>query len=119
MIFKKIAAICFALAFVLAIGVFTNYFQGFISKYNAKYGIVVVGGIALLMNLLSFKYDSKSDNNIIFWIGLVVIFSGLILKMSSNPLNPVVLIAGMLIVALSYFFNPFDKRESNEELLDN
>ena len=119
MIFKKIAAICFALAFFLAIGVFTNYFQGFISKYNAKFGIIVVGGIALLMNLLSFKYDSKSDNNIIFWAGSVVIFIGLILKISSNPLNPIVLIVGMIITALSYFFNPFEKKESNEELLDN
>ena len=119
MIFKKIGAICFALAFILAIGVFTNYLQGFISKYNAKYGIIVVGGIALLMNLLSFKYDSKSEQNIVFWIGSVIVFTGFILKMSSNPINQAVLIAGMLIVALSYFFNPFDKSEKNEELLDN
>ncbi|MES2588384.1 MAG: hypothetical protein V4622_05335 [Bacteroidota bacterium] len=118
MIYKRIASICFAIAFILAIGVFTNYLSVFISKTNAKYGIIVFGGIALLMNLLAFRYDSKSENNLIFWAGTVIIFIGLIFKIQNNSLNQFILIGGMLVVGLSYFYNPLSKDKKNDDLLD-
>jgi hypothetical protein len=43
MIFKRIASIGFAIAFILAIAVFTDLLSGIISKTNAKYGIIVFG----------------------------------------------------------------------------
>ena len=121
MIFKRIASICFAVAFILAIAVFTNYLEGIISKYNAKYGIIIFGGTALLMNLLSFRFDkSNENNNPVFWVGSVLIFVGLILKMQDQFLNQYILIAGLFVVGLSYFFNPFKKEEeTNDDLLDN
>jgi hypothetical protein len=119
MIFKRIASICFAIAFILAVAVFTTYFSGIISRGNARVGIIIFGGLALLMNLLSFRYDSKSDNNIIFWVGSVIIFVGLILKMQRNSINQVIIIIGMLIVALSYFYNPLKEESKNDDLLDN
>lgn len=120
MIFKRIGAICFALAFILAIGVFTDYLSDIISKANAKWGIIIFGGIALLMNLLSFRYDPDSEsNNLIFWIGSVLIFVGLILKISHQQYDQYVLLGGIFVVALSYFFNPFKKEEgADDDLLD-
>ncbi|MGV3630725.1 MAG: hypothetical protein ACO1O6_05950 [Bacteroidota bacterium] len=121
MIFKRIGAICFALAFILAIGVFTNYFSAFISKPNAKIGIIICGGIALLMNLLAFRYDPNSEsNNLVFWLGTVIIFIGLIFKIQNRHYDQYILIAGIFVVALSYFFNPFKKSEEpDDDLLDN
>ena len=122
MIFKRIASVCFAIAFILAIAVFTNYLGDIISKQNAKYGIIVFGGIALLMNLLSFRFDKNTENNNpVFWVGSVLIFVGLILKMQNQILNQYILIAGLSIVGLSYFYNPFKKEEDtvDDDLLDN
>lgn len=120
MIFKRISSICFAIGFLLAIVVFTNYGSSIIPKYVAKMGIVLLGGIALLMNLLSFRYDSTTENNIIFWIGSVVIYVGLILKMNYFPYNQVLIIAGVVIIAVSWFFNPFAAKDTSQEdeLLD-
>lgn len=121
MIFKRIGAICFAMAFILAIGVFTNYFSAFITKPQAKMGIIIFGGIALLMNLLAFRYDPNSEsNNLVFWLGTVIIFIGLIFKIQNRHYDQYVLIAGIFVVALSYFFNPFKKsEEKDDDLLDN
>lgn len=120
MIFKRIGSICFALSFLLAIVIFTNYGSGFIPKYYAKIGIILFGGIALLMNLISFRYDPESDNNLIFWVGTVGIYVGLILKITGFHYNQMVLLIGILIVGVSYFYNPFAKKDSTQEdeLLD-
>jgi heme/copper-type cytochrome/quinol oxidase subunit 4 len=120
MIFKRLASIGFAISFILAIAVFTDLFSGIISRTNAKYGIIVFGGIALLMNLLSFKYDQNSENNnIVFWIGSVIVFVGLIFKIQHYNYDQILLIIGIFTVALSYFYNPFKNQEKNENILDN
>lgn len=120
MIFKRIASICFALAFILAIPVFTNVFSEFIPKVYAKYGIIIFGGIALLMNLLSFRFDEKSENNNpLFWMGTVLVFVGLIFKMQHLAYDQIILVGGLFVVGLSYFFNPFKKSDDKDEnLLD-
>lgn len=120
MIFKRIGSICFALAFILAMAVFTDVFNGIISKANAKYGIIIFGAIAMLMNLLSFRYDENSENNNpIFWVGSVIVFVGLIFKMQHWSFDQYILIGGIFVVGLSYFFNPFKKSdEKDDELLD-
>lgn len=120
MIFKRIGSVCFILGFALAVFVFTNIGAGIIPRYYAKIGIIIFGGIALLMNLLSFRYDSQSENNIVYWIGTVGIFSGLIMKMMHWPMSQIILIAGIVIVAVSFFYNPFGKKDTarEDELLD-
>jgi len=120
MIFKRIGSVCFAFAFLLAIIVMTGYGSDIISKSMARMGIILFGAIALLMNLLSFRYDPQAEgNNLIFWIGSAIIFVGLIFKMQHYPFNQIILIVGLGVAGLSFFYNPF-KKESNQddELLD-
>ncbi len=121
MLFKRLGSICFAVAFLLAIVVFTNYGGNFIPRYLAKTGMIIFGGTALLMNLISFRFDKSSENNPVYWIGSVGIFVGLILKMNRVPFSQFLLIAGIFIVGLSFFYNPFAKNNStqkDDELLD-
>lgn len=121
MVFKRLGSICFAIAFLLAIVVFTNYGAKIIPREVAKIGMIVVGGIALLMNLISFRFDKSSENNPVYWIGSVGIFVGLMLKMNRMPYNQYLLIAGIFIVGLSFFYNPFAKKnitQKDDELLD-
>jgi hypothetical protein len=121
MIFKRLGSVCFAIAFLLAIVVFTSYGAKMIPREIAKIGMIIFGGIALLMNLISFRFDKSSENNPVYWIGSVGIFVGLILKMNHLIYNEFVLIAGIFIVGLSFFYNPFAKNNStqkDDELLD-
>ena len=121
MIFKRLGSICFAIAFLLAIVVFTNYGASFIPRYLAKTGMIIIGGIALLMNLISFRFDKSSENNPIYWIGSMLVFVGLIFKMNNLIYNEFVLIIGIFIVGLSFFYNPFAKAnitQKDDELLD-
>lgn len=121
MIFKRLGAILFALAFICAIGIFTNFFSGFMPKNVAKWGVIILGGAAMLMNLLSYRFDQDTEsNNPVFWIGSVMVFIGLIFKIQHWPYSQYLLIAGLFVTGMSYFFNPFKKQddESNDDLLD-
>lgn len=120
MIFKRIGSICFALAFLLAIVVMTGYGSEIISKPLARMGIIIFGAVALLMNLLSFRYDSQGEgNNLVFWIGSAIIFVGLIFKMQHYPFNQLILIVGLGVAGLSFFYNPLKKEsDQDDELLD-
>ena len=121
MIFKRLVSICFAMAFLLAIVVFTNYGGNFVPRYIAKIGMILFGGTALLMNLISFRFDKSSENNPIYWIGSMGVFVGLILKMNQIIYNEIALIVGVFVVGLSFFYNPFTKNnapQKDDELLD-
>ena len=55
-----------------------------------------------------------------FWIGSVFIFAGLIMKIKHIQFDQVVLIVGLSLVGLSYFYNPFTRKDTQQEdeLLD-
>lgn len=121
MLIKRIGFIGFMLAFVCAIVIFSGYGSQLISRQNAKIGMIVFGAIGLLMNLLSFKYQQDNEQyNILFWIGSLIIFFGLILRIELINISSYVIIAGTFISGISFFYNPFSKtnRKSNEDLLD-
>lgn len=105
----------------MAIVVFTGYGSEFISRYYAKIGMILFGAIAILINLISFRFDSSSENNPFFWVGSVGIFVGLILKMYQIHYNSILIIVGILISGFSYFFNPIGNKnykDKDDELLD-
>lgn len=121
MMFKRLGSVFFAIAFLLAIVVFTNYGSKLIPRDIAKIGMIISGGIALLMNLISFRFDKSSENNPVYWVGSVGIFVGLVMKMNRIQYDQLMLIAGVFIVGLSFFYNPFAKNnttQKDDELLD-
>lgn len=121
MMFKRLGSVFFAIAFLMAIVVFTNYGAKIIPRDIAKIGMILSGGIALLMNLISFRFDKSSENNPIYWIGSVGVFVGLIMKINRFPYNQYILIAGILLIGFSFFYNPFAKNNittKDDELLD-
>lgn len=121
MIFKRIASVFFALAFICAIPVFTTLFREYVSPSSAQIGILIFGAIAFLMNLLAFRSEDSANSsyNLTFWIGGIVLFFGMYLKIQDNSYALIPIMIGIVIVGFSYFANPFAKKESkNDDLLD-
>lgn len=120
MIYKRLSSILFALAFISAIGVFTNYFQPYVSRWLAKSLVLVFGAVALLVNVLAFRSEEgkNSGYNIVFWIGAILVFGGLVMKLFNYPYFIFPIIPGLLIAGVSFFYNPFAKREKRDDLLD-
>ena len=120
MTLKKISSLFFALAFICALFVFTDYGYGIISKSTAKIGMIAAGAIAILLNLLAFRTEPKEESNLFFWIGSVIVFVGLIFKIMHYPMNQLILLVGLLVTGISFFYNPFSSstRTSDDDLLD-
>ena len=119
MILKRIASFFFALAFLMAIVLFTGTGSQYIGASTAKIIFLGAGGIGLVLNLISFRFGRHSEGfNLFFWIGSIVIFVGLTSMMLSFPYSMVLLIIGMTIVGFSFIYNPSLKEEDDDELLD-
>ncbi len=120
MVFKRIGKICFAVGFLFAIFAFTNYGVQFISKNSAQTGMLIFGALAILMNLISMRFDPDSDRNILYWVGVVFVFCGLILQMKSIPYVAFFIIGGVFLIGFSLLYNPFSKKkeQQDDELLD-
>lgn len=115
---KQVSNVLFALAFVGAILMLTGKTYGYRTMIQSVF--YVAGACALILSLLASRMDSyKDDFNVLFWIGSLIVFIGLIMKTYYLPFHNYVMIGGMGISALSYFINPFQqKQESDDELLD-
>lgn len=121
MVLKRIAAICFALAFLMAIVMFTGTGSDLISRGSAKIIFLAAGAIGLLLNLLSFRFGKQSPNfNFFYWAGSIVLFFGLTFRIMHWPFSFYIIIAGLLIVGISFFYNPKIDEDSSakDDLLD-
>lgn len=122
MVFKRIAAICFAIAFLMAIVLFTGTGSQYIPRSTAKIVFLIAGACGLLLNLLSFRYSKHDANfNFFYWLGSIVLFIGLTFVIMHWPYGMFVVMGGMAIVGLSFFVNPkiYNDNEKQEDLLDN
>lgn len=118
---KKIAGLCFGIAFLMAIVLFTGNGRSYISSSTAKTIFIISGAIGLFLNLLSFK---SGKNNIVFsfiyWSGSLITFIGLIFYMMHWPYGYYIIISGMGILGISFFIpEKFINEKKNEsDLLD-
>lgn len=122
MILKRIAAICFALAFLMAIVLFTGTGSQYISRLNAKFIFLAAGAIGLLLNLLSFRYGKHDANfNFFYWLGSIILFIGLTFMIMHWPFGMFIVIGGMATVGISFFVQPkiYNEEVKNDDLLDN
>lgn len=121
MILKKIAGGMFVIAFLMAVLLFTNIGSGILPKSTAKFIFLISGALAFLLNLISFRHGKHSaEFNLIFWIGSIFVFVGLVFKIMHWPYSTYILLGGLGIVGVSYIYNPsFEKDNAVEnDLLD-
>lgn len=121
MLLKRIAAICFTIAFLMAILMYTNLGYAIISRSSTKTIFLISGALGLLLNLLSFRFGNSDSNfNFFYWLGSLILFVGLVFNMMHWPYGFYIIIAGMCIVGISFFYNPKIDGEntSKNDLLD-
>jgi hypothetical protein len=121
MVLKKIAAGLFVLAFAMALLLFTNIGSGLLPLSTVQFLFLASGAVAFILNLVSFRHGKHSaEFNLFFWLGSIFVFIGLVFKIMHWPYSTYLLLAGLAVVGVSYLYNPFAERESNDEneLLD-
>jgi len=121
MILKRIAAVCFAIAFLMAIVIFTGTGLEYISRGTAKIIFLCVGALGLLLNLFSFRYGKQNEGfNFFYWLGSIILFIGLTFQMMNWPFSFYIIIAGLLVIGISFFYNPNpdDDNSAKNDLLD-
>lgn len=81
--------------------------------------MLIFGALAILMNLISIRFDPDSDQNLVYWIGVVFAFCGLIMQMKFISYGMFFIIAGVFLIGLSLIYNPFSKKKrQDDEILD-
>lgn len=126
MIIKRIAAVCFAVAFLMAIVLFARVGYEYISIPTARIVFMVSGAAALVLNLFSFQQSGRKSGknnptfNLIFWFGSLVLFVGLIFRFNHWPYHKYIVIAGLAVTGISFFLSPslITGRSDNSDVLD-
>lgn len=119
---KLAANISYIVGMFAAVMLLTHNTYGF--AFLLKILFFVSGAIGLFLSLLQFRYQDEekpeNDFNLLYWIGSVAIFLGFIFQLNGSPLYIYILFAGLGIVGVSFFLNPFKKNKPNsDDLLDN
>jgi len=118
---KRIASLCFGVAFLMALVMFTGYGSQWVAPQNAKMVFLVMGGLALVLNLISFRFGKHDPSfSLFYWLGTVVLFIGLMHMILHWPYAYFILIAGMIMVGISFFIpkGTIEATETDNELLD-
>ena len=121
MLIKRIASVCFAIAFLMALVLFARVGTSYISIPTARIIFVVCGALALVLNLFSFQSGKHNPAfNFVFWLGSVVLFVGLIFQFMYWPYDKYIVIAGLGITGISFFLSPtlISGKSDNSDVLD-
>lgn len=119
MIIKRIAGICFAIAFLMAIVLFTNIGREYIGYFTARLIFIIAGAIGLVLNLVSFNNSNHPPLfSIFYWVGSIVFFTGLIFIIFHWPYSQIILLMGAILVGGSFFLPQIQGKDEKEELLD-
>lgn len=117
---KHISAICFIVAFIMALVFFAGVGRTLISSLNAKYIFIVSGAVGMMLNLIVYRTGKdKAAFNFWFWLGSIVVLIGLLFKLSHWPFSFVFIIVGAVLLGVSFYYSPMiDSEEKNDDLLD-
>ena len=120
-IVKRIASICFAIAFLMAIVLFARIGTEYISAPTARVVFMIFGALGLVLNLFTFQ-SSKSNPvfTLVFWLGSVVLFVGLVFQFKHWPYHQIIVITGLVITGISFFLSPtlLTGQSDNSDVLD-
>jgi hypothetical protein len=113
---KKIASLCFGIAFLMAIVLFTGYGSHWVERGSARILFLAFNGLALLLNLISFRLGKHDPSfSLVYWAGTIVLFIGLLFIMMHWPYAYYVLAGGMILIAISFFIPNGAIHSSKEE----
>lgn len=116
---KSISYFIYLIAFGCGVLLLTNRTFGYGTAIRMSF--YIFGAIALLISFINSKMNAdKSEFNILFWMGSLILFIGLVLKTLHLQFYLYVVILGMAFTAISYFFNPNGiSGKKDDSLLDN
>lgn len=121
-IIKRIAGVCFAVSFAMAIVIFTGYGRQFISIMLARQLFLGSGIVAIFLNLISFQKGKHSPlYSLFFWGASIILFTGLVFRIFHWPGSMIILVAGIIAMGAS-FLVPSKRQEEvkeDKDLLDN
>jgi hypothetical protein len=121
MLIKRISSICFAVAFLMAIVLFARVGTDYISLSTARIIFMISGASALVMNLFSFQSSKQNPVfTLVFWLGSIVLFVGLIFQFQHWPYHQIIVISGLAITGISFFLSPslLTGDSTNNDVLD-
>ncbi|GAB5418352.1 MAG: hypothetical protein Crog4KO_15440 [Crocinitomicaceae bacterium] len=120
-ILKNIGGFAFAAALILAINIFAGVGREYLSRQIAMYLFIGFGGMGLLLNLVTFQTGKYHPvYNLIYWLGSIITFVGLISMLMRWPFGRYTMIFGMMTIGVSFFLPKrwVDPKGGNSDLLD-
>jgi hypothetical protein len=121
MLVKRIASICFAVAFLMAIVLFANVGTKFIPIPIARIIFMVAGACGLVLNLFSFQSNKRNPVfTLVYWLGSLILFTGLIFQLQHWPYHKIIVLVGLGMTGLSFFLSPtlLTGEPDNSDILD-
>lgn len=116
-VIKIIFNLSLALAFVTAALLITGNSFGF--RDEMRFTLYLSGGMGIVLQLYYSLFVEKNKQfNLLFWLGTVVIFLAVIMKTLNFSYYQVALLVGAGVTGISYFYNPFDNSDSEDEEKD-
>lgn len=120
-ILKGASAIAFAISFIMAMNLFGEIGRSIIPLQTARIIFIASGGVAMILNLVTFQSGKfHPAYNLMYWLGSIVVFLGLVAFLMNWPYAKTILIGGMIVVGISFFLPKglSEKKEKNPDLLD-
>lgn len=113
--YKRISSVLYLIGFICAALMLGNKTFGYRSAINIVF--YIAGAAALAFSLLATRFEEKNEFNVLSWLGTLLVFLSLLLKNFYIPYWMYLLIGGLGVTGLSYFFNPAKKEENDEDQL--
>jgi len=118
---KAAGGFAFVAALLLSMNIFFRVGSDFLPRRTALYLFIGFGGIGLILNLVTFQTGKYHPvYNLIYWLGSIITFAGLISMLMRWPYARYTLIFGMMTIGVSFFLPKrwVDPKGSNSDLLD-
>lgn len=121
---RRFAAVCFAISFLMAIVVFTDFGRSLdlVQYPTAKFIFIAGGAIGLVLNLITFQSGKYHPiYNFLYWAGSIVLFVGLVFLLLKWSFANYIVIAGLIVLGSSFVIPAqfIEKTPEDSELLDN
>lgn len=119
--FKVISGIAYFFSFIIATSLFFGFRFG-INITSTTYLFLGLGAVGFILNLLSFKKDKLGNPraNLFFWLGSLIMFSGLTAIILHYPYSTAIIIVGFFIFLVSLFRyrKSFSAKNQKDDILD-